>query len=149
MIGVLEQPFLKERFIGAGGRAEMRGHGERIVPLRTRECATLAEAIVCSTHPMAHMDAGERSLFHRVEAAARMSRYGGDCYAYALLAMGFIDVVMEARLAHWDIAAMLPIVEGAGGIVTDWAGAPVHDGGDVLAAGDKRVHAEVLRIIAG
>jgi len=149
VLGVLEQPFLRERFIGAGGRAELHDREGVIVPLRTRECASLAEAIVCTTHPFAHFDDGERALFRRVEAHARMSRYGGDCYAYALIAMGFVDLVMEARLAHWDIAAIVPIVEGAGGVVTDWSGGPVHEGGDVIAAGDKRAHAEALKLIAG
>jgi myo-inositol-1(or 4)-monophosphatase len=149
VLGILEQPFLRERFIGAGGRAELADREGIIVPLRTRECPALAEAIVCTTHPFAHLDDSERALFRRVENAARMSRYGGDCYAYALIAMGCIDLVMEARLAHWDIAAIVPIVEGAGGIVTDWSGGSVHEGGDVIAAGDKRVHAEALKLIAG
>jgi myo-inositol-1(or 4)-monophosphatase len=147
VLGIIEQPFLRERFIGAGGRAEMQSREGSVIPLRTRECHALAEAIICTTHPLAHMDARERDLFHGVEQAARMSRYGGDCYAYGLLAMGFVDVVMEARLAHWDIAAIVPIVEGAGGVITDWRGRPVHQGGDVIAAGDPRVHEEVLRLI--
>jgi myo-inositol-1(or 4)-monophosphatase len=148
VLGIIEQPFLRERFIGAGGRAELQSREGAVIPLRTRECNALAEAIVCTTHPFAHFDDGERACFRRVETAARMSRYGGDCYSYGLLAMGFVDVVMEARLAHWDIAAIVPIVEGAGGMVTNWRGAPVHMGGDVIAAGDRRVHAEVLRLIA-
>jgi myo-inositol-1(or 4)-monophosphatase len=147
VLGIIDQPFLKERFIGAGGRAEIRSRGGDFVPLRTRECPTLAEAIVCTTHPLAHMDEGERAHFFRVERAARMSRYGGDCYAYALVAMGFVDLVMEARLAHWDIAAIVPIVEGAGGMITDWQGRAVHHGGNVIAAGDPRVHEAVLRLI--
>jgi myo-inositol-1(or 4)-monophosphatase len=148
VLGMLDQCWLRERFIGLGGRAELRC-ADGVTPLQSRECPALAEAIVCTTHPFAHFDDSERALFHRVEAAARMSRYGGDCYAYALVAMGFVDLVMEARLAHWDIAAIVPIVEGAGGVVTDWSGAPVHEGGDVIAAGDKRTHAEALKLIAG
>ncbi len=146
IIGVLEQPYLRERLVGYAGRTDMTC-GDDHFHLRTRECASLAEAIVCTTHPFAHFDESERALFQRVERAARMSRYGGDCYSYALVAMGCVDVVMEARLAHWDIAAIVPIVEGAGGIVTDWSGGPVHEGGDVIACGDKRTHEEVLKLI--
>jgi myo-inositol-1(or 4)-monophosphatase len=148
VIGIIEQPFLGERFIGAGGRAELHARDGNVIPLRSRECATLAEAIVCTTHPFAHMNDAERALFRRVETHARMSRYGGDCYAYGLVGMGFVDLVMEARLSHWDIAAIIPIVEGAGGMVTDWEGRPVHGGGNVIAAGDRRVLDEALKIIA-
>jgi myo-inositol-1(or 4)-monophosphatase len=78
-----------------------------------------------------------------------MSYFGGDCYAYALLAMGFIDVIAEGRLAPWDVAALIPVIEGAGGIVTDWDGAPFANGQSVLACGDKRVHAEAVKILRG
>ena len=78
-----------------------------------------------------------------------MSRFGGDCYAYGLLAMGFVDVIVEARLKPWDIQALIPIVEGAGGVITDWRGGPCAEGGRVIASGDKRVHAEALKYLAG
>ena len=146
ILGVLEQPYLRERLVGFNGRTDMTC-GDDHFHLRSRECASLSEAIVCTTHPWAHFDESERACFQKVEHAARMSRYGGDCYSYALVAMGFVDVVMEARLAHWDISAIIPIVEGAGGVVTDWGGGPVHEGGDVIACGDKRVHAQVLELI--
>lgn len=146
--GIIEQPFLRERFVGANGRSEMYNAEGATIPLRARECPDLSEAILCTTHPWAHFDDAERACFQKVEHAARMSRYGGDCYSYALLAMGFVDIVMEARLAHWDISAIVPVVEGAGGVVTDWGGKPVHEGGDVLACGDKRVHAAIMELIA-
>jgi myo-inositol-1(or 4)-monophosphatase len=77
-----------------------------------------------------------------------MSSFGGDCYAYALLAMGHLDVIIEATLAPWDVAALVPIVGNAGGVLTDWSGAPVPHGGRIVASGDRRVHAEVLEVLA-
>jgi myo-inositol-1(or 4)-monophosphatase len=122
-------------------------NGDGVTPLATRECADLVDAVICTTHPMAHFNESERAQFTRVEQACRLSRYGGDCYAYGLIAMGFVDLVMEARLAHWDIAPLIPIVEGAGGILTDWHGQPWRPGGNVLAAGDPSVHAEALLLL--
>jgi myo-inositol-1(or 4)-monophosphatase len=78
-----------------------------------------------------------------------MSYFGGDCYGYALLAMGFIDIIVEGRLAPWDVAALIPVIEGAGGIVTDWDGNPFIMGGSVIAAGDRRAHAEAVKILKG
>jgi myo-inositol-1(or 4)-monophosphatase len=108
----------------------------------------LREAVISTTHPNAHFNDSERAQFACVEKASRLSRYGGDCYAYGLVAMGFIDVVMEARLAHWDIAPLIPILRGAGGVLTDWQGRPWQPGANVLAAGDARVHAEAVRLLA-
>jgi myo-inositol-1(or 4)-monophosphatase len=119
------------------------------VALRTRSCAWISEAIICTTHPVAHFTDAERALFTRVEKASRLSRYGGDCYAYGLLAMGCIDLVVEARLAYWDIAPLIPIIEGAGGIITDWQGRPWRAGSHVLAAGDPRVHAKAMSLLGG
>jgi len=147
VLGVLDQPFLGERFIGHSGRAEFKSP-EGNAPLSTRSCACLADAVISTTHPRTHFSAEEAQLFARVEAGSKLSRYGGDCYAYGLIAMGFIDLVMEAGLRHWDTAAVIPIVEGAGGIVSDWGGNPISDGGNILAAGDARVHAEALALIA-
>ena len=146
VFGLLDQPFLRERFIGQNGCAEFFSpQGE--MPLNARRCNKLADAVITTTHPLTHFNSGAASQFAAVEAQARLSRYGGDCYAYGLLAMGFIDLVMEAGLRHWDTAALLPIVEGAGGIMTDWEGNPVTDRSSVLAAGDARVHDEVLALL--
>jgi myo-inositol-1(or 4)-monophosphatase len=146
VLGILDQPFLHERFIGYGDRAQFRdSHGH--ARLVTRSCAKLADAVISTTHPLTHFTELQRAAFHRAERECRLSRYGGDCYAYGLLAMGLIDLVVEAGLKHWDIAAILPIVEGAGGIVTGWSGEPAAQGGNVIAAGDRRVHAEALRLL--
>jgi myo-inositol-1(or 4)-monophosphatase len=89
----------------------------------------------------------ERALFEKVEAKARLSRYGGDCYAYCMVAGGFIDLVIETGLKPHDIVALVPIIEGAGGIVTDWTGGPAAKGGRIIAAGDKRVHEQALALL--
>ncbi|HEY0281440.1 MAG TPA: inositol monophosphatase family protein, partial [Rhizomicrobium sp.] len=107
VLGVLDQPFLKERYIGHDGTASLSDRtGAR--PLAVRRCAALPEAVICTTHPFAHLDDDDRARFRRVELQARLSRYGGDCYAYALVAMGFIDLVIETNLKRWDIAAIVP-----------------------------------------
>ena len=85
----------------------------------------------------------------KLDPAADDSHVGRHCYAYALLAMGHLDVIIEATLAPWDVAALVPIVENAGGMLTDWSGAPVPGGGRIVAAGDPRVHAEVLEVLEG
>lgn len=147
VFGILDQPFLRERFVGTRNRTLFYS-GEGETELRTRPCAALKEAVISTTHPGAHFDSVDRAIFNSVESNAKLSRYGGDCYAYGLVAMGFIDVVMESNLRHWDFAAIVPIVEGAGGVVSDWDGCPLSDGGSILAAGDSRVHAGALGLIA-
>jgi myo-inositol-1(or 4)-monophosphatase len=89
----------------------------------------------------------ERGSFEKVQARARLSRYGGDCYAYCMIAAGFVDLVIETDLKPHDIVALIPIIEGAGGIITNWAGKAAASGGRIVAAGDKRVHAEALKLL--
>ena len=146
-LGVLDQPFLGERVIGRNKTAELRNAGGSM-SLKTRACSALSDAVICTTHPFTHFRDEERARFFRVERTCRLSRYGGDCYAYALLAMGFIDLVIEAGLKQWDIAALVPIVEGAGGIFTDWNGNAGMKGGTVIAAGDARLHEAALALLA-
>jgi len=148
VIGLLDQPFLDERFIGAGGVTELRNTSST-QQLKTRSCTGLADAVITTTHPMLHFKDPERQLYFDVENRCRLSRYGGDCYGYALLAMGFVDLVIETNLKRWDIAPLVPIIEGAGGIVTNWEGRSRTEGGAVIAAGDARVHAEALKILSG
>jgi myo-inositol-1(or 4)-monophosphatase len=147
-LGVLDQPVTHERFIGTPAAAELHTP-DGVTKLATRPCASLAEAVLMTTHPWAYFDASEQTVFRRLCDAAMMSRFGGDCYAYGLLAMGFVDLVVEARLKPWDIQALIPIVEGAGGVITDWKGGPCADGGRVVAAGDARLHAAALKVLAG
>jgi myo-inositol-1(or 4)-monophosphatase len=148
LIGILDQPFLDERFTGFGGATEFRT-ASSIQQLKTRACAQLSEAVITTTHPMLHFKEAERERYWKVEKRCRLSRYGGDCYGYALVAMGFVDLVIETDLKRWDIAPLIPIIEGAGGVVTNWNGKSTNEGGNVIAAGDKRVHAEALKILSG
>ena len=147
VLGLLDQPVLGERFVGTERSTTFRSaEGERV--LRARQCRELKNAALMTTNPWGYFTDGELAAFQNLSKAAQLTRFGGDCYAYGLIAMGFIDLVVEARLAPWDIQALIPIVEGAGGIVTDWEGGHVHEGGRVIAAGDKRVHAEAMKILA-
>ena len=146
VLGLLDQPFLHERFTGCK-TAELRDpHGVRKV--HTRQCRALSDALICTTHPLTYFDDEQRVKFHRVEEACRFSRYGGDCYSYALLAMGHVDLVIEAGLKHWDVAALIPLVTAAGGVLTGWNGDPVPRGGNVIAAGDPRIHAAAVELLS-
>ena len=145
VFGMVHQPFIGERFTGDSGAAHYRGPaGER--DLRVRPCASLSEAIIYTTSPVL-MQPADRERFFRVEAKARMSRYGGDCYAYCLLAAGLIDIIIETELKPHDVMALIPIITGAGGIVTTWENGPPQAAGRIIAAGDKRVHAAALELL--
>jgi myo-inositol-1(or 4)-monophosphatase len=147
VLGMMHQPFVRERFSGDGAAAQYRGPaGERV--LMVRDCASLAEAVLYTTSPRL-MKEPDRKRFERVEQAVRLSRYGGDCYAYCLLAAGQIDLVIETELKPHDVIPLMPIIAGAGGVMTTWEGAPATAGGRIIAAGDKRVHAEAMRVLKG
>ncbi len=146
ILGVLDQPVTRERWVGHSGQAELVTP-EKTTKIRTRACADLASAIVTTTHPTAYFTAAEQAAFQQIAGAAKMTRYGGDCYAYALLAMGFIDLVIEASLKPWDVQALIPIIDGAGGLFTTWTGGDAQEGGRVIAAGDARVHAQALAVL--
>jgi myo-inositol-1(or 4)-monophosphatase len=147
VLGILDQPVLGERFIGAGGAAHLVQAG-RSMTLKTRECAELKDAILCATDPSAYFSPPEIEAFTRVKAEARMTRYGGDCYLFAALALGFVDLVIEAGFHAWDAAALIPIVEGAGGVMTSWDGGSAASGKTIIAAGDKRLHQAAMRLLA-
>ena len=147
VFGLMDQPFTRERFSGDGGAAHYRGPaGKR--DLRVRPCNSLAEAALFTTSPRL-MNGADRQAFGRVEEAALLSRYGGDCYAYCMLAAGHIDLVIETELKPHDVLALVPIITGAGGVVTTWENGPPHAGGRIIAAGDRRVHAAALALLAG
>ncbi|TPE48321.1 histidinol-phosphatase [Amaricoccus solimangrovi] len=146
LMGLIDQPYVGERFMGGLGRAAMRRGGvER--PLRTRPCAALDEAILYSTFPEIGTPE-ERAGFEAVRDRARLTRYGFDCYGYALIALGQVDLVIEAGLLAYDVQAPQAVIEAAGGVFTDWRGRPAHGGGRVLAAGDPRLHAAALDLLA-
>ena len=147
VFGVMNQPFTGERFSGDGGAARYRGPaGER--GLHVRPCASLSEAVVLSTSPLL-MNAADRQAFGKVEAAVRLSRYGGDCYAYCMLAAGHVDLVIETELKPYDVLPLVPIIAGAGGVITTWENGLPYAGGRIVAAGDKRVHAAAMELLRG
>ena len=146
VLGVMDQPFTGERFIGSRLGAHVTRNGVTQA-LRTRACENLADAVLTTTHPGAFGKKSEHDAYLRVAAHTRMHRYGGDCYAYAMLAHGLIDLVIETALQPYDIQALIPIVQAAGGVITNWRGAPADQGGQVIAAGDARLHATALELL--
>ncbi|MDW3680212.1 histidinol-phosphatase [Cupriavidus sp. CV2] len=142
VIGIMDQPFTRERFSGDGSQAWLNGQ-----PLRTRPCADLAQAKLMCTTPEMFEDAAQFAAFRRVADAARMQRYGGDCYAYCMVAAGHVDAVVEAGLKAYDVQALIPIVQGAGGVMTSWTGGDAQQGGTVVACGDPRLHQQILALL--
>jgi len=148
ILGLMSQPFTGELFIGHGGRARYRGPaGDRA--LKSRRCGALGRAMLTTTSPSLIEDEADLARYRDLETRVRLSRYGGDCYAYCMIADGHVDLVAETGLKMHDIVPLVPIIEGAGGIVTDWNGGSPLGGGRVLAAGDRRVHAAALKVLAG
>ena len=143
--GLIDQPYIGERFEGGFGRAQVTGP-RGVAPLAARATADLAAATLFSTFPEVGT-AAERAGFEAVRDRVRLTRYGMDCYAYALVAAGQVDLVIEAGLASYDIAAPIAVITAAGGIVTDWQGGPVHLGGRALAAANPAIHAAALAIL--
>jgi histidinol phosphatase-like enzyme (inositol monophosphatase family) len=145
VLGIIDQPYIGERFLGGFGRAEMTGP-QGIRPLAARPARPLDEAILFTTFPEVGT-AVEGLAFRDLSSRVRLTRYGTDCYAYALIATGQIDLVVEAGLAPYDIQGPMAVIEAAGGIVTDWQGGPAHRGGRVLAAANASIHAEALKVL--
>lgn len=147
VLGVIDQPYIGERFIGYAARATLIGpHGRR--DIMTRAPRPLDEAILFTTFPEVGSPA-DRAGFDAVARQVKLVRYGMDCYAYALVAAGQIDLVIEAGLNSYDIQAPIALIEAAGGIVTDWRGGPAHAGGRVLAAANAQIHRATLDILEG
>ena len=144
ILGVIDQPVLGERWIGAAGRPTMFNGA----PAATRRCAALDGAILNATSPDMFEDE-DAVRFDRISAAAKLTLFGGDCYAYGLLASGFIDLVVEADLKPYDYCALIPVVEGAGGVITDWQGAglTLESDGRVAAAGDPALHRRAIEVL--
>ncbi|MGY6410784.1 MAG: histidinol-phosphatase [Alkalilacustris sp.] len=146
LLGVIDQPWTAERFVGSAEGAWADGPRGR-TPLATRQPRPLREAILFSTFPEIG-SIEERTAFEGLSARCRLTRYGLDCYAYALVALGQIDLVVEAGLHAYDVCAPIAVIEAAGGIVTDWQGRPAHNGGRILAAANAEIHAEALAILS-
>lgn len=146
VIGVIEIPCQAERWIGVRGRPTTY-NGE---PCRVSSVAALDDAVMLATTPDMFDDA-DWAVFQRVSRAARARAFGTDCYGYGLLAAGFSDAVMEADLEPYDYMALVPVVEGAGGMITDWDGKPLstRSSGHVLASATPALHEEIVAAIAG
>ena len=148
--GLMHQPFTRERFFGDGEvatwRSQAGGQGMVERKLRVRACAALKDVVLMTTSPQAFPE-GTLEPYRRVEQMVRLARYGSDCYAYCMLAAGQIDLVIEAGLHAYDVAALVPIVTGAGGIMTTWDGEDPAKGGSIIAAGDKRIHAAAMALL--
>jgi myo-inositol-1(or 4)-monophosphatase len=146
VFGMVHQPFTAERFTGDGRAAKYRGPaGDRV--LTTRPCENLREAVLYTTSPRL-MNLADRMRFATIEEVVKLSRYGGDCYSYCMLAAGHVDLVIETELKPHDIAALIPIITGAGGVLTTWSGGAAEQGGRIVAAGDSRVHEAALAMLA-
>jgi histidinol phosphatase-like enzyme (inositol monophosphatase family) len=147
IMGMLDQPFTGERYFADATGSFYRGpDGEKIN--RTRDCGSLKQAILFSTSP--HIfGPQDKPLYASVERSVRLFRYGCDCYAYALLASGNIDLVVETELKPYDVGGLIAIIEQAGGIITTWDGGRPEQGGRILAAGSKAVHEEAMALLAG
>lgn len=145
LYGIIDQPYIGERFAGGFGQASVTGP-MGVAPLATRRPRALDQAILLSTFPEIGTPADMRA-FQAVSRAVRLTRYGMDCYGYALLAAGQVDLVIEAGLNAYDVQGPIAVIHAAGGIVTDWAGGPAHQGGHVLAAANADIHAAALALL--
>ncbi len=145
ILGILDQAFTDERWQGARGRTTLLNG----LPIKTRACHTLEEATFFTTDPDL-FPAEDLIAATNVRTLCKMARYSLDCYAYGLVATGFVDIVLEAGLKLYDFAALVPIVTGAGGIITDWQGKPLGmtSDGHVLACGNSILHAKAVEMLA-
>lgn len=145
--GVASQAYTGERFYASGDGSWHRDRDGKETPLRVRPAASIEDAIFCSTVP--DLFTGDLvAPFETLRARARMARFGGDAYLFCLLAAGSIDIVIDPGLQAYDIAALVPIIEQAGGVVTTLEGAPAHNGGDIIAAASVELHEEVCALFA-
>lgn len=147
LLGVMHQPFTDEFFIGDGVTAEYH-HGSEVRELRVRGCTSLADAVLTTTGPQ-HFSEPELEDFVRLTQAVKFTRYGGDCYIYAMLAMGCIDLATDSSLKPHDIQALIPIIHGAGGVVTTRDGGDASMGGFCVASGCAEIHEAALRVLNG
>jgi histidinol phosphatase-like enzyme (inositol monophosphatase family) len=146
VLGVIDQPITHDRWIGASGRATLL-NGRAV---RTRACPRLEDAIFSTTDPDLFPGA-DHDVYRKVAMSSSIRTYGGDGFAYGLLASGWVDIVLESGLKLHDFAALAPVIAGAGGTITDWEGGPLHAGSDgrILATGDADLHARLLRTMVG
>ncbi|MGH1367626.1 MAG: histidinol-phosphatase [Maritimibacter sp.] len=145
VLGVVDQPYIGERFLGGFGEARLDGPQGRSA-LRTRAARPLEDAILFTTFPEIGTP-DERAAFEALSEKVKLTRFGMDCYAYALIALGQVDLVVEAGLNAYDIQGPMAVIAAAGGVVTDWQGGPVHEGGQVIAAANASIHKAALEVL--
>lgn len=146
LLGVIDQPVIGDRWVGARGQAtSFNGHS-----VNTRACASLNDAVLCTSNP-AYFEGADIAAFERLRDAAGWTHYGGDSYGVGLIANGSMDMAVESELGVYDFCAWGPVIEGAGGVVSDWRGAPLslQTGDKLLVSGDARVHDQALARLAG
>jgi histidinol phosphatase-like enzyme (inositol monophosphatase family) len=148
VLGLMHQPFTGERFFSGEREAFFRHQGKER-PMRTRGQRALPEAFLACTTPDMFESGEERQRFEALSGRVRLSRFGGDCYNYCLLALGEIDLVVEAGLKPFDILPLIPIIERAGGVVTGWDGGDARGGGRILAAGNAELHRAAVELLSG
>ena len=149
LLGMMDQPFTGERFWSGEKVAFSRTRSGKPQRLKTRPCAHLSDAVLTTTHPDLFTRGLEVDSFGQLRKSARMTRYGGDCYTYCLLAAGFVDLIVESGLKTYDVVALIPIIERAGGRITTWDGKPAINGGRIVAAGDPKLHEIALKVLKG
>jgi inositol-phosphate phosphatase/L-galactose 1-phosphate phosphatase/histidinol-phosphatase len=144
VLGVIDQPIAGERWLAYNGLGATLNNKK----IRTRKCEKISDAVLCTTGPN-YFSSDKLKLFNQTSEKARYTIYGGDCYSYGLLAAGHVDLVIESGLKQHDFMPLKTIIEEAGGIITDWQGNEIgmDSSGDVLVAGDARVHKEVLKLL--
>jgi len=147
VVGVMYQPYTEEIWAGDGRSAMFRRHAQTR-PLVSRSCSALSDAVLATTTPVL-FQGEEKAAFQRLEASVKLSRYGGDCYLWAMVAMGYVDLATDANLNAYDIQGLIPIIEGAGGVVTTYSGGNPSLGGTILAAGSPQLHQAALRVLDG
>lgn len=147
VMGLVDQPFTGERYFADGSQSTYKGpEGSRV--LSTRACDSLADATMFTTSP--HLFVGQdRARYEAVQDKVRLFRYGVDCYAYALLAAGHVDLVIESGLKAYDVGGLIPVIEQAGGVITAWDGGPAEMGGSIIAAGSRAVYDQAIAILRG
>lgn len=145
LIGIMDQPYLDERYRGWNDAANATVRG-RTQTIKTRPCASLGQALASTTDPYLFHGA-EAEAFARVRNAVKLTRYGYDCYAYSMIAAGYLDCVVESGLKPFDIAALIPIIRGGGGDVVSWSGGDAAQGGQVLAIGDVALKPALLELL--
>ncbi len=151
ILGVINQPINNERWLGAKDRGAIFNNKK----IETRKSGSIENSILCSTSPV-YFKGLDLEFFSKISSQTKYQKsggvfYGGDCYLFGLLALGFVDIIIERGLSSYDFCALVPIIEGAGGIITDWSGNKlnIHSNGQILACGDKKVHEEILKIAQG